>query len=59
MAFADQEFPDGKINNVYLDKDAEIVAEYDRMIKVDVENAQGSGFYPYGQTVVLSVPPKD
>jgi hypothetical protein len=29
------------------------------MIKVDAENAHGSGFYPYGQTVVLSVLPKD
>jgi len=57
--FANQEFPDGKINNMYLDKDAQIVAKYDRMIKVDAENAHGAGFYRYGQTVVLSVPPKD
>lgn len=56
---ADQEFPDGKINNMYLDKDCEIVAKYDRMIRVDAENAHGAGFYPYGQTVTLSVPPKD
>lgn len=59
VAFADQEFPDGKINNVYLNKDTQIVAKYDRMIKVDAKNAQGSGFYLYGQTVVLSVLPKD
>lgn len=55
----DQEFPDGKINNMYLSKDAQIVAKYDRMIKIDAENAHGAGFYPYGQTVILSVPPKD
>ena len=59
VAFADQEFPDGKINNVYLNKDTRIIAKYDRMIKVDAENAQGSGFYPYGKTVVLTVLPKD
>lgn len=59
VAFADQEFPDGKINNMYLDRDAQIIAKYDRMIKVDAENAQGAGFYLYGQTVSLSVPPKD
>lgn len=29
------------------------------MIKVDVAGAEGSGFYPYGETVTLSVPPKD
>ncbi|TBR11821.1 MAG: hypothetical protein EPO62_01140 [Candidatus Nitrosotenuis sp.] len=57
--FADQEFPDGKISNMYLNKDSEVVAKYDRMIKIDAENAHGGGFYPYGQTVILSVPPKD
>lgn len=59
VAFADQEFPDGKINNMYLDRDAQIVARYDRMIKIDAENALGAGFYPYGKTVILSVPAKD
>lgn len=59
VLFEDQEFPDGKISNVYLNKDAQIIAKYDRMIKIDVENAQGAGFYAYGQIVNLSVHPKD
>lgn len=59
VIFEDQEFPDGKISNMYLDKDALIIAKYDRMIKIDAENAHGAGFYTYGQVVNLSVPPKD
>ena len=59
VIYEDQEFPDGKINNVYLDKDSQVIARYDRMVRIDVENAMGSGFYPYGKTVELSVPPKD
>ena len=43
----------------FLDGNAEVTAYYDRMIKVDVAGAEGSGFYPYGQKVTLSVPPKD
>jgi hypothetical protein len=59
VSFEDQKIIGGKIANLYLGKNTEIVASYQRMIKIDVENAQGTGFYPYGQTVVLSVPPKD
>jgi hypothetical protein len=59
VAFEDQKIEDGKISNIYLSKNTEIVASYQRTIKIDAENADGSGFYPYGQTVVLSVPPKD
>jgi hypothetical protein len=59
VAFEDQKIEDGKISNLYLSKNTEIVASYQRTIKIDAENAHGSGFYPYGQTVVLSVPPKD
>lgn len=59
VVIEDQEFPDGKINNLYLNKDAQIIAKYDRMIKIDAENAHGAGFYTYGQIVNLSVPPKD
>lgn len=59
VVFEDQEFPDGKISNMYLSKDTQIIAKYDRMIKIDAENAQGAGFYTYGETVNLSVPPKD
>jgi hypothetical protein len=43
----------------FLNHNTEITAYYDRMIKVDVAGAKGSGFYPYGATVMLSVPPKD
>ncbi|WP_042685601.1 hypothetical protein [Candidatus Nitrosotenuis chungbukensis] len=59
VVFEDQEFPDGRISNIYLNRDAQIIAKYDRMIKIDVENALGGGFYTYGQVVNLSVPPKD
>ena len=59
VIFGDQVFLDGKINNMYLDKDSQIIAKYDRMVRIDVEDATGAGFYPYGQMVILSVPPKD
>ncbi len=59
VVFEDQKIADGKISNLFLNKNTEITASYQRMVKIDVENAQGSGFYPYGQTVVLSVDPKD
>lgn len=59
VIFEDQKITDGKISNIFLGKNTEIVAHYQRMVKIDVENAQGSGFYPYGETVVLNVPPKD
>ena len=59
VTFEDQKITDGKISNIFLNKNTEITASYQRMVKIDVENAQGSGFYPYGQTVVLSVAPKD
>lgn len=55
---ADQEFSNGKVD-AFLNDDATILAEYERMIKVDVKDAEGSGFYPYGQTVTLGVPPKE
>lgn len=56
---------DGRIANsdtipsMYIDSDTNILALYQRMIRINVENAIGSGFYPYGSTVTLSVPPKD
>jgi hypothetical protein len=59
LTFGNQNTTDGKIGNLFLGKDMEIVARYQRMVKIEAENAQGSGFYPYGQTVVLSVPPKE
>jgi hypothetical protein len=59
VIFEDQKVADGKINNIFLGKNTDIIARYQRMVKIDVENAQGSGFYPYGKTVILSVPPKD
>jgi hypothetical protein len=57
--FEDQNITDGNISNLFLNKNMEIIAIYQRMVKIDVKNAQGSGFYPYGQTVFLSVPPKE
>ncbi|MEM3007641.1 MAG: hypothetical protein QXW37_03425 [Candidatus Nitrosotenuis sp.] len=47
------------ISSMYIDSDTNILALYQRMIRINVENAIGSGFYPYGSTVTLSVPPKD
>lgn len=49
----------GKITNLFLDKNLDIVASYQRMVKIEAENAEGSGFYPYGHTVVLQVPPQE
>lgn len=54
-----QEFLNESEIGLFVDSSTDITAFYDRMIKVDVAGAQGSGFYPYGQTVTLSVPPKD
>ncbi|HWP78577.1 MAG TPA: hypothetical protein VNL34_02870 [Candidatus Nitrosotenuis sp.] len=55
------EFGDQRVDAVsqYVDEDSEIVAQYQRMIRVQAENALGGGFYPYGSTVTLSVPPKE
>lgn len=43
----------------FLDSNIQITAYYERTVRIDVSGAKGSGFYPYGQTVTLSVPPKD
>lgn len=53
-----QEFSDGAID-MFLEEDTIILVEYERMVHIDVAGAEGSGFYPYGQTVTLSVLPKD
>lgn len=50
---------DGQEREFFLNNNTVVTAYYDRMIKIDVAGAKGSGFYPYGQTVTLSVPPKD
>lgn len=56
---------DGRIANadtipsLYVDSNTNILALYQRMIRINAENAIGGGFYPYGSTVTLSVPPKD
>lgn len=59
VTFGKQNTPDGIINNLFLGEDIEIIARYDRTIKVDVENADGSGFYPYGHKVVITAHPRD
>lgn len=53
-----EEFNEREIE-FFLNSNTEVTAYYDRMIKVDVAGAEGSGFYPYGETVTLSVPPKE
>ncbi|MGQ0772755.1 MAG: hypothetical protein ACT4NT_08310 [Nitrososphaerota archaeon] len=59
VKFGDQRLSSGTIEQVYVDGDTRIVAQYQRMIKIQAENAIGGGYYPYGATVTLSVPPKD
>ncbi|MEW6044234.1 MAG: hypothetical protein AB1608_08215 [Thermoproteota archaeon] len=58
IRMGNEEFFDGQVE-FFLNNNTEVTAYYDRMIKVDVAGAEGSGFYPYGETVTLSVPPKD
>ncbi|KFM16967.1 hypothetical protein SCCGRSA3_02002 [Marine Group I thaumarchaeote SCGC RSA3] len=55
---AGKEFSNGMID-LFLEKDTTILAKYERMVQIDVAGAEGSGFYPYGQMITLSVPPKD
>jgi hypothetical protein len=59
VVFEDQKITEGSIGNVFLNKDAEMVAHYTRMVKIEAQNAEGSGYYPFGQTVTLSAPPKE
>ncbi|HXG73659.1 MAG TPA: hypothetical protein VNK44_02410 [Candidatus Nitrosotenuis sp.] len=47
------------IQSLYVDSNTSILALYQRMVRISAENAVGGGFYPYGSTVTLSVPPKD
>ncbi len=53
-----EEFSEQEIE-FFLNNNTEVTAYYERMIKVDVAGAEGSGFYPYGEAVTLSVPPKE
>ncbi|WP_205097558.1 hypothetical protein [Candidatus Nitrosotenuis uzonensis] len=59
IRIGNEEFFDDPDIEFFLNNNTEVTAYYDRMIKVDVAGAEGSGFYPYGETVTLSVPPKD
>lgn len=59
ITYYNQSTSESNIRNLFLGSDVEVIADYDRMVKVVAENAQGSGFYQYGQQVVLSVPPQD
>lgn len=59
VVIGEQKIGNGKITNLFLDENADIRANYQRMVKIEVENAEGSGFYPYGHTVVLYAPPRD
>ncbi len=59
ILFADQIITDTKIERLFLGKSVEVTANYDRTVRVQVDNALGSGFYTYGAQVTLSVPPKD
>lgn len=59
VQFDDQNISKSSIDSVYVDGDHKIYAKYARMVLVEAENANGGGIYPYGETVILSVPPKD
>ncbi|MEM4252878.1 MAG: hypothetical protein QXE84_05080 [Candidatus Nitrosotenuis sp.] len=58
IRMGNEEFFDEQVG-FFLNSNTEVTTYYDRMIKVDVTGAEGSGFYPYGKTVTLSIPPKD
>lgn len=59
IVFADQSIDENKIENIFLGIDTMIIANYDRTVRIQAENAEGAGFYTYGEQVTLSVPPKD
>jgi len=59
VMFGEQRLTDGMIDQIYVDSDTVITAQYQKMIRIQAENAVGSGHYPYGTEVTLSVPPKD
>lgn len=59
VEFGKNRLAGGIIDRVYVDSDTVIAAQYQKMVRVQAENAVGSGHYPYGSTVTLSVPPKD
>ncbi|MEW6043445.1 MAG: hypothetical protein AB1608_04215 [Thermoproteota archaeon] len=59
IEFDDRIMDADSISSMYVDSDTQVLARYQRMIRVNAENAVGGGFYPYGSTVTLSVPPKD
>jgi len=53
ISFDGQKTGESRISNIFLGRDTEIVATYDRMVKVEAANADGSGFYRYGEQVEL------
>lgn len=59
ISFGDQSTAENRINGLFVNTDTNIVAYYDRMVRVEAEGALGSGLYRHGETVTLSVPPKD
>jgi hypothetical protein len=59
VMFGEQRLTSGAFDQIYVDSDTVITAEYQKMVRVQAENALGSGHYPHGTPVVLSVPPKD
>lgn len=59
VEFGKNRISTGIIDRIYVDSDIAITAQYQKMVWIQAENAVGSGHYPYGSTVTLSVPPKD
>jgi hypothetical protein len=52
------EFPEGNITLV-LNDNTEINALYEQMLRVSVENGEGSNFYPYGSAITIRAAEKD
>lgn len=59
VEFGKNRLASGVIDRIYVDSDIAITAQYQKMVRIQAENAAGSGHYPYGSTITLSVPPKD
>ncbi|MDI1494853.1 MAG: hypothetical protein K8823_159 [Cenarchaeum symbiont of Oopsacas minuta] len=49
---------DGSLN-VVVNSDNNLVVHYDRVVWINVSNAEGAGIYPYGSTVILFAPSRD
>ena len=54
----DEKIIHGNVIDFYLDGDHEIIAVYDRFVKITVIDGTGSGVYSYGEVVNIAAPDK-